>query len=43
MRIFVIEVLGGGTLHIAKKTKEEAIKWFFDTYPYRNFTDIYEQ
>lgn len=43
MKIFVIDVLGGGVLHIAKRSKEEAIKWFWETYPHRNFTNIYEQ
>lgn len=43
MKIFVIDILGGGCVHIARRTREEAIKWFFETYPHRNFTNCYEQ
>lgn len=45
MKIWVIEYVafGGGTVHIARKTKEEALRWFFETYPYRNYISCYEQ
>lgn len=42
-KIYVFDVLGGGSVRIAKRSKEEAVKWFFETYPHRNFTDCYEQ
>lgn len=43
MKIWVIDILGGGTVHIARETKEEALRWFFETYPYRNYISCYEQ
>lgn len=43
MKIWVIDKLGGGVVRIAKRTKEEALKWFFETYPHNNYTDIHEQ
>lgn len=43
MKIWVIDILGGGVVRIAKETKEDALKWFFETYHHRNYTNIYEQ
>lgn len=43
MRVFVFEVVGFGTdVRIAKRTKEDAIRWFNNTYPTRTYSDIYE-
>ena len=42
-KIFVFEVVGFDTdVKIAKRTKEDAIRWFHETYPTRGYTDIYE-
>jgi hypothetical protein len=43
MRVFIFEVVGfSSNVRIAKRTKEEAIRWFNETYPTRRYTDIYE-
>ena len=43
MRVFIFEVEGfASNVRIAKETKEDAIKWFNETYPTRRYTDIYE-
>lgn len=42
-KIFIIEYSGNRKIHIAKKSKEEALAWFKDAYPNRAIDDIYEQ
>ena len=43
IKVFIFEVEGfASNVRIAKETKENAIKWFKETYPTRRYVNIYE-